>query len=214
MGHPDAGAAQAPDSTASGCTHGRPRTGLTATRRLRTARPGRQPRLRGSRLSSSRSSARWVCRRTSSRSASSAVAAMTRADREGRARGEGDAYHGPGSGSWWAATAASLSQHRVFVLADRCRRPRRPVGHAHRPPGRVEAAPDPRAARSRPRAGPRPRPGGRRGGRWTLCTLRGRVRPGRRMPRGRPPPRRCGPTGVSTRSQSNSADPTAGAKHS
>ena len=96
-------------------------------------------------MSSSGSSARWVCSRTSRRSASSAVADMSR-----RLTVNGE--HGarairtmaPRERSWWADDGRLAGgQDGVFVLAHRVRRQAAVLfGDAHRTPGRVEAEAD------------------------------------------------------------------------
>ena len=117
----------------------RPRSGITQcathVRSLHQPTPskysiGRHPNVVGESSSSSTSSARWVCRRTSSRSASSAVrpSALGR-DRERRARGERDADHrARATGRGGGATSA------LAVGEDRRRRPARPSRAAGRRP--------------------------------------------------------------------------------
>ena len=92
-------------------------------------------------VSSSGSSARWVCNRTSSRSASSAVRRMSSGVTENGEHGASAIRTiAPAALSWWRATASSLAARIVVVvLHDRVGRQAAVLlRQRHRAPGRVE----------------------------------------------------------------------------
>ena len=134
-----------------------------------TSRPARSTRPAGSRTGPARSasssafSARWVCRRTSRRSASSTVRVISVGrDREGRARRQRDAHHRARRAVVVAGhLRLALGQDGVVVLHDVVGRQAAVLlRQAHRAPRRVEAHPEVAGRRrSRPTAGRRRRAG-------------------------------------------------------
>ena len=157
------------------------------------------PNVSPAKVSSSGSSARWVCSRTSSRSASSAVAHhQLGRDRERRARRQGDAHHGaPATGRGAAPTSRSESAR---ISSSSCT-----TESGGRPPSFCDRLIEPRVGWKRMPSSAAaaisavirsPRPGGvdvEVVGRW-WCSRRGPARPARPRPRRRPPPRRGGST--------------------
>ena len=167
-------------------------------------------------MSSSGSSARWVCSRTSRRSASSAVRRISSGlHAERRARGQRDPHHGPPCGVVVRGDQPlAVGEHLVVVLHHRVRRQPAVLGRdRHRAAGRVE--PQPHLARrhdlGRPQVAAATR-APRTGGRCWWCSRRGPAPPGPPRRTGTPPPR-PGPahSGYRPDSHSNRVPLTVGA---
>ena len=154
---------------------------------------GRQPNVASENASSSAFSAKWVCRRTSRRSASSAERTISCSV---TLNGEHGASATRVIAPWRAVVVAAdgllaggedvvvvghdvVGRQAAVLLRQRHRAARRVEAHA-------EVA---RRRRSRRRAGRRRRAGGGRGGRSRSCTRTGPARRGRPTPTGTPP--RC-----------------------
>ena len=154
---------------------------------------GRHPNVASENSSSSAFSAKWVCRRTSRRSASSAERTISvLGDAERRARRQRDARHRP-VGAVVVAVHGVLAGGEDLVVVGHDvvgRQPAVLLRQRHRAARRVEAHAEVAGGVDLgSRAGRRRRGGGGRGGRSTSCTRTAPARPARPTPTGRPP--RC-----------------------